>query len=134
MGLELFTCTEIRSSIMGIPVFISENDIAFVIRRASEGSYKGAIRNSRTSPWNEIVHKSMFNNTEKGVYSDLSMEKKMLLKIQNEYLLPKGGGNDQVSLEHRIFLHFVITKERANVPRYIFRHMIKELRESQDNI
>jgi len=84
MGLEPFTCIEIRSSIMGIPVFISENAIAFVIIRASEGSYKGGIRNSKTSPWNEIVHKSMFNSTKKGVYSELSIEKKMLMKIQNE--------------------------------------------------
>ncbi len=83
MGLEPFTCTEIISSIMGIPLFISENAIAFVIRRASEGSYKGGIRNSKTSPWSEIVHKSMFNNTKKGAYSELSIEKKMLLKIQN---------------------------------------------------
>jgi len=75
----------------------------------------------------------MFNNTKKVVYSELSIEKKMLLKIQNENLLPKGGGSDQPSLEHKIFLHFFITKERANVPKYIFRHMIKELRESQDN-
>lgn len=40
MGLEPFVCTEIRSSIMGISVHISEDIIAFVIRRASEGSYK----------------------------------------------------------------------------------------------
>jgi len=133
MGLEPFTCTEIRSSIMVIPIFISENAIVVVTRRAYEGSYKGGIRNSKTSPWNEIVHKSMFNNTEKGVYSDLSIEKKMLLKIQNENLLPKGGGSDQPSLEHMIFLHFIVTKERANIPRFIFEHMIKELRESQDH-
>jgi hypothetical protein len=44
----------------------------------------------------------MFNNTKKGAYSNLSMEKKMLLKIQNENLLPKDGGSDQPSLEHRI--------------------------------
>jgi len=73
----------------------------------------------------------MFNNKKKGVYSDLSMEKKMLMKIQNENLLPKGGGSDQPSLEHRVFLHFFIRKEKANVPKYIFKHMIKALRESQ---
>jgi hypothetical protein len=73
----------------------------------------------------------MFNSTKKGAYSDLSMEKKILLKIQNENLLPKGGGSDQPSLEHMIFLHYIITKEKANVPKYIFKHMIKELRESQ---
>jgi len=115
---------------MDIPVFISEEIISFVLRRYLEGNYKGGIGNSKTSPWNEVVNKSMFNNTKKGAYCDLSMEKKMLLKIQNENLLPKGGGSDQPSLEHRIFLHYFITKEKANVPRYIFKHMIKELMES----
>jgi len=55
----------------------------------------------------------------------------MLLKIQNENLLPKGCGADQPSLEHRVFLHYFISKEKANVPKYIFKHMIKTLRESQ---
>jgi len=75
----------------------------------------------------------MFNNKKKGAYSSLSMEKKMLLKIQNENLLPKGGGSDQPSLEHRVFLHFCIKKEITNVPKNIFKHMNKTLRESQLN-
>jgi len=131
MGLEPFRCTEISSSIMGIPVFILEEIISFVIIRSSEGNYKGGIGNSKTSPWNEVVNQSMFKSTKKCTYCDLSMEKKMLLKIQNENLLPKGGGNNQPSLEHRIFLHYFIMKEKENVPKYIFKHMIKELRESQ---
>ena len=73
----------------------------------------------------------MFNRKKKGVYNDLTMEKKMLLKIQNENLLPKGGGSDQPSLEHRVFLHFFIIKEKANMPKYIFKHMINALKESQ---
>jgi len=55
----------------------------------------------------------------------------MLLKIQNENLLPKGGGGDQPSLDHRVFLHFLLTKEKSNMPKYIFKHMIKTFRESQ---
>jgi hypothetical protein len=131
MGLEPFMVTEIRSSIMGIPIFISQEVIAYVIRRSSEGSFKDGLDNSKNSLWNEVVNKSMFNNKKKGSYRDLSMEKKLLLKIQNENLLPKGGGADQPSLEHRVFLHYFISKEKANVPKYIFKHMIKTLRESQ---
>jgi len=130
MGFEPFIGTEIRSSVMGIPVYISQDIIAFVIRRASEGSFKDELDNNKKSPWNEIVNQTMFDNKKKGAYSDLSMEKKMLLKIQNENLLPKGGGSDQPSLEHRVFLHYFILKEKANVPKYIFKHMIKTLRES----
>jgi len=50
MGLEPFTCTEIRSSIMGIPVFISQEVIAYVIRRAFEGSFKDGLDNNKKSP------------------------------------------------------------------------------------
>jgi len=108
MGLEPFIGTEIRSSVMGILVYISQDVIPFVIRRASEGSFKDGLDNNKKSPWNEIVNQTMFNNNKKGAYSGLSMEKKMLLKIQNENLLPQGGGFDQPSLEHRVFLHYFI--------------------------
>jgi hypothetical protein len=132
MGLKLFRCVEIRSSIKGILVYICEEAIAFVLRRDRSGKYAGSeIDNPKTCPWNEIVNMSMFDSKKKGNYSDLSMEKKMLLKIKNENLLPKGGGNDQPSLGHRVFLHFFIRKDKTNVPKYIFKHMIKELRKSQ---
>jgi hypothetical protein len=131
IGLEPFIVTEIRSSIMGIPVFVSQEVIAYVIRRPSGRSFKDGLDNNKNSPWNEVVNRSMFNSKKKCAYCDLTMEKKLLLKIQNENLLPKGG--DQPSLEHRVFLDYFITKESANLPKYIFKHMIKELRESQDN-
>jgi len=92
MGLEPFTCTQIRSSIMGIFVFISKEVIAWVIKRASEGMFISGLGNNKSSPWNDVVNKTMFNSTKKGKYCDLSMEHKLLLKIQNENLLPKGGG------------------------------------------
>ena len=37
----------------------------------------------------------------------------------------------KVSLDHIVFLHFFMTSEKANVPKYIFKHMIKTLRENQ---
>jgi len=75
----------------------------------------------------------MFNSTKKGKYYDLKMEYKLLLKIRNKNLLSKGGGGDQPSLEHKVFLHFFITQEKANVPKYIFNHMIWALKESQNS-
>jgi len=74
--------------------------IAWVIRRASEGRYVGGLDNKTTSPWNETVNKTMFNSMKKGKYRDMRMEHKLLLKIQNKNLLPKGGGGDQPSLDH----------------------------------
>jgi len=131
MGLEPFVDTEIRSSIMGVPVFINQEIIANVIGRASEGNFKDGLDNNKKSPWNDVVNETMFNSKKKGSYNNLSMEKKMMLNIQNENLLPKGGGFNQPSLEHRVFLHFFIKKEKDNVLKYIFKHMIKTLKESQ---
>ena len=85
--ISYFDMFKIRSSIMGIFVFISQEVITYVIRRASEGSFKDGLDNNRESPWNEVVNKSMFNSKKKGAYSDLTKEKKLLLKIQNGNLL-----------------------------------------------
>jgi len=131
MGLKPFVATEIRSSIMGVPVFINQEIIAYVIGRASKGNFKDGPDNNKKSPWNDIVNETMFNSKKKGAYNNLSVEKKMMLKIQNKNLLPKGGGSDQPSLMHRVFLHFLFKKEKANVPKYIFKHMIMTLKESQ---
>jgi len=80
-----------------------------------------------------MVNMTMFNSTEKGKYCDLKMEYKMLQKIMTEDLLPKGGGVDQPSLDHRVLLHFLITQVKANMPKYIFNHMMWALKESQNN-
>jgi len=118
---------------MGIPITITEEVIASAIRRTTEGSFEEGLDKNKTSHWNDVVNMTMFNSTKKGKYCDLKMDFKLLLKIMNENLLPKGGGGDQPSLDHRVFQHFFMTLEKANVPKYIFNHMMWALKESQDN-
>jgi len=65
IGLEPFTVSEIRSSIMGILVFISEEQIVWVIKRASKGRFVSGLDNNKTSPWNDTVNKTMFNRTKR---------------------------------------------------------------------
>jgi len=76
---------------------------------------------------------TLFNNKKKEKYCDMQKEHKLRQKIMTECLLPKGGGVDQPSLEHRVFLHFLITIEKENVPKYIFNHLMWALKESKDN-
>jgi len=71
---------------MGVPVFINQETIAYVIGRASEGNYKDGLDNNKKSHWNDMVNETMFNNKNKGSYNNLSMEKKMMLKIRKFYL------------------------------------------------
>jgi hypothetical protein len=95
MGLEPYKVMEIMSSVCGISVFIAEWKIASVLGLEASGKYPGVdIPGARNNHWNKKVNMSMFNSEVPGEYADLSIEKKMLLKIQNENLLPKGGGND----------------------------------------
>jgi len=58
----------------------------------------------------------MFSSKKKGSYSSLSMEKKMMLKIQNENLLPKGGGSDQTSLNIGYFFTSSSLNNRTWIP------------------
>jgi len=63
----------------------------------------------------------------------MQKEHKLLQKILAKCPLPKGGGVDQTSVKHRVFLHFLITQEKANMPKYIFNHMMWALKESKNN-
>jgi len=131
MGLKEFTRTEIRSNIMGIPVTITEEVIGRACIRDVEGAFQWNL-NSKTSTWIPVVRDTLFNGNKKGKYKDMQKEHKVLQKLMQECFLPKAGGVDSLSLEHKVFLHFLITFEKVNLPRYIFHHMLWALKESQD--
>lgn len=59
----------------------------------------------------------------------MQKENKVLQKLMQECFLPKGGGVNTLSLEHKVFLHFPVKFEKVNLPRYIFHHMLWELKE-----
>jgi len=63
----------------------------------------------------------------------MKMEHKLLQKIMSKNLFPKGGGVDQPSLDHKVFLHFLINLEKENMPKYIINHMLWALKESQNS-
>ena len=131
MGLKEFTRTEIHSNIMGIPITITEEVIGRAARRDVEGSFQWNL-NNKTSSWKEIVHETPYKNNASNKYKDMQKEHKVLQKLLQECFLRKGGGVDQLSLEHKVFLHFFVKFEKVNLPRYIFHHMLWALRESQE--
>ena len=88
--------------------------------------------NSKTSTWIPVVRDTLFNGNKKWKYKHMQKEHKVLQKLMQECFLPKAGGVDSLSIEHKMFLHFLITFEKVNLPRYIFHHMLWALKESQD--
>jgi hypothetical protein len=133
MMLEPFNRTEIRSTVMGVPIKITQEVIASVIGVEASGKYSRIkISCSKESFWNDSVNMTLFNSTKPNKYADLDMVKKILLKIQYENLLPKGGGNEQPLLAHKVFIHHLIKGEKINLPKYIFKFMENQLWKSQN--
>jgi hypothetical protein len=83
MGLEPFTEDEIRSSICGIPVRITQWQIEAVLGRKASGYYSGIDLSSAAEKhiWKERANLVIYNSKKEGKYADLDMVKKMLLKI-----------------------------------------------------
>jgi len=75
--LRPFTCIEIRSNVMGIPVFITKESIAKACKREAEGSFEENMDN-KTSPWIEVVNMTLFDIKKKGRYCDMQKEHKLL--------------------------------------------------------
>lgn len=108
---------------MGIPITMNEEIIGRACRREVEDSFQWNLNNKK-SPWKEIVNKSLFNGKNKGNYCDMQKEHKVLHKLMQECFLTKVGGVDTLSLDHKVFLHFIVKHDKVNMPRYIFSHMI----------
>jgi len=115
---------------MGIPVTITEEVIGRACRRSVEGAFQWNP-NKKTSDWISVVKQSLFKGKKDGKYCDMEKEHKVLQKLLQECFLPKGGGVDHLSLEHKVFLHYFISFEKVNLPRYIFHHMLWALEQSQ---
>lgn len=62
----------------------------------------------------------------------MQKEHKVLQKLMAKFFLPKGGGVYQLSLEHKLFMHYFVIFEKVNLPRYIYHHMLWALEESHD--
>ena len=115
MGLKKFKQTEIHSNVMRIPITITEEVIGKACRRSVDGAFQWNL-NKKTSDWIPVVKQSLFKGKKDGKYSDMEKDHKVLQKLMQECFLPKGGGVDQPSLEHKVFLHFLITFEKVNLP------------------
>jgi len=115
---------------MGIPVTITEEVIGRGCRRDVDGAFQWDLK--QTSSWKPKVIQTLFKGDAKGKYDDMEKEHRMLQKLMQECFLLKGGGVDTLSLEHKVFSHFLIKFEKINLPRYIFHHMLWALRKSQE--
>jgi len=121
MGLKSFRQTEIRSTVIGIPVTITEEVIARACRVTPSGRFLWNIigKHPLMASYTSVVLKG--DSAAKMVNIDNSHM--MLLKFLTECFLHKGGGSDQPSADHKLVLYFLASSNKINLPRYIMHHL-----------
>jgi len=121
MGLESFRQTKIRSTVIAIPVTITEEVIAKACRVTPTGRFLWNItgKHPLMASYTSVVLKG--DSATKMVNIDNSH--RMLLKFLTECFLQKGGGSDQPSADHKLVLYFLASFNKINLPRYIMHHL-----------
>ncbi|RHN51428.1 hypothetical protein MtrunA17_Chr6g0468441 [Medicago truncatula] len=131
MGLRPFRGVEIRSSMMGMEIIITEETITKACRCENDGLFqKDAVK----TQWTDKINAVLYNGNPKGKKADLSTVHRMLLKIMNDCIFQKGGGTDYSSFDHKLVLCCLATCKKVNIPKYILHHMCWALKESQNNL
>jgi len=121
MGLESFRQTEIRSSVMGIPITITEEVIAKACRVAANGRF---IWNAnRYHPFLESYKGVVLKGNSSTKLVDIDGQHRMLLKFMTECFFQKGGGSDQLNVYHKLVLYFLASFNKINLPMYIMHHL-----------
>jgi len=127
MGLDSFRQTEIRSTVMGIPIIITEEVIAKACRVAPTGRFLWNItrKHPLISSYTSVVLKG--DSATKLV--NIDNNHRMLLKFLTECFLQKGGGSDQPKADHKLVLYFLASFNKINLPRYIMHHLCWAIKE-----
>ena len=120
--------TEIRSSVMGISITITEEVIAKACRVAANGRF---IWNAnRNHPFLESYKGVVLKGNSSTKLVDIEDQHRMLLKFMTECFFQKGGGSDQPSNDHKLVLYFLASFNKINLPRYIMHHLCWAIKES----
>jgi len=127
MGLESFRQTEIRSSVMGIPITVTEEVIAKACRVPATDKFIWNAKKNHPllDSYKGVILKG--NSSTKLV--DIDDQHRMLLKFMTECFFQKGGGSDQPSVDHKLVLYFLTAFDKINLPKYIMHHLCWAVKE-----
>jgi len=127
MGLEPFRQTEIRSTVMGIPITITEEVIAKACRVASNGRFLWNV--SRNHPLLDSFKGVVLKGNSSTKLVDIDGHHRMLLKFMTECFFQKGGGSDQPSVDQKLVLYFLAAFDKINLPKYLMHHLCWAVKE-----
>jgi len=114
MGLESFRQTEIRSSVMGIPITVTKEVIAKACKVTATGRY--IWNTNKNHPLLDSYKGVVLKGNSSTKLVDIDGQHKMLLKFMTECFFQKGGGSDQPSIDHKLVLYFLAAFNKINLP------------------
>ncbi|MCH79291.1 hypothetical protein A2U01_0000037 [Trifolium medium] len=126
LGLEPFSGTIIRSSVMGLKARITRSDFAQLLNVPNAGKFlvdtdKGK---SKVTKYRDEIKELLFDNkTDYGKSTNMHMYVRMLFKIITSSIVPRVGSSDQISWDLKHVLLFLVKGEKINLPAYLFHFL-----------
>jgi len=101
-GLPEFTKTEIMSSVMGIPIIITEDIIGKASRCSNEGKFQWNL--GKKISWVKTTAEVFDKDRPSDKFYDMQKEHRVLQKLVIDCFLQRGGGTDTMAINHSLSL------------------------------
>ncbi|MCI00252.1 cullin-like protein, partial [Trifolium medium] len=107
MGLEEFKEVEIRSTVVGLDITITRRHFVKLLGLEDKGKIISEYKDNEY--YRENIKKEMFIDLKLlGKYKGMNNECRVLFKILLSSILPRTGGVDTISWEHKHFIYFLL--------------------------
>jgi hypothetical protein len=134
LGLEPFTGTVIRSSVMGIKAEIRRETIAQLLNVPNTGKFLIDIdkgQNKITKYRNKIKNVLFETKDNYGKSTNMHIDFRLLFKILTSSVVPKVGSSDQISWDLKHLQLFLVQGVQLNLPAYLFHFLCGCIRNTQ---
>jgi hypothetical protein len=135
LGLEPFTGTVIRSTVMGIKAEIRRETIAQLLNVPNSGKFlvdtdKGS--NKVTIYRSEIKNILFETRDNYGKSTNMYIDFRLLFKILTSSVVPRVDGLDQISWDLKHLLLFLVQGVQLDLPAYLFHFLCGYIKNTQE--
>lgn len=133
VGLRKFEEVEIRSSMMGVDVIITQKIITKLLRAPNSGRF--VVRTKDNSSEADVIKRYLFEECSNlcsfdfGKVENMNDEFKILFKILINCPIPKEGSTDRFSWDHKHFIFYLKNEGKINLSSYIFNHLYEAIKD-----
>jgi hypothetical protein len=134
MGVRPYLGIEIKSYVAGLRISIRLEHIYEALRLTSIGIVLKSTPSSSETVDPAVQMALYGKETTTKSNKTLTQFNKVIYKILHKSILPKLGGNDHVSVCHKMFLYHVGQGNRINIGKLIFDHLLESVNSGKSNV